>query len=857
MCELSVLRNSGTKMMSRLFGRFVSASVLLGWGVLSWAQQGHSTPWTQVSHSGEVGESAFIRFEGTLPTVDEVPHLLRAVYPVGVGDDWLLKKESSDALGYVHLRYQQLHAGKPVLGGVVTAHCMAGKVVSLSGRFVPAIVTGRAGLSEAAALEIAIGATGAKRLMWEADGDDEVLRRLTSDPHATWKPTGELWYVHDYLGGMSGYRLAWKLDIYSRDPLFRADVYVDAETGNLLFRNETLTTADAHGVGHSRYSGVRPIVTDSTGSHYRLRESGRAQGVETYNMLNGTDYNSAVDFVNSDNVWDSFPNSTDNSAIDAHWGAEMTHDYFQQFHGRNSYDDAGSKLISYIHYDHSYSNAFWNGTFMTYGDGGSNNNPFQGLDVCGHEFTHGVTQYSAGLIYQNEPGALNESFSDIFGNTIEFWARPNNASWWIGDDIGAFRSMSDPNAYLNPDTYKGSHWAVGTWDNGGVHINSGVQNYWYYLLSVGGSGVNDHGDSYSVTGIGIDSAAAIAYRNLTAYLSPADGYAEARFYSIQAAADLFGECSPQMIQTMNAWHAVGVGLPYTGTLSAGFFSPDTNQCTAPVTVQFTNLSTSALRYLWDFGDGATSTAENPSHTYTFLGDYTVTLIAYGCNGSTDTLVFPDRIHIDLNQPCTVNMPIGNDSLLQTGCEGNLYDSGGANDYLHNSNSRVTIQPGGNSQVHLTFHSFNYAAGDRITVYDGPSLQSPQVGVYTGTSLPAPIVSTNGALTIKESTNGANNREGFYASWTCATAVDGQHPHSTCEVYPNPASGFVEIRWGRQAGEQHQVLLMDALGRVVLHTEGHHGGDMAERLNVAGLARGVYTLVVKAGTDQAVKRLIVQ
>jgi bacillolysin len=599
----------------------------------------------------------FIQFQSSAkPLVSNLGVLLRENYPVLQADEFRLSKIETDGMGMSHHVFQQYHLGVPVFGAIVKAHCKGNEVNSLSGIFIGNVIESKSVLNADEALEIAIRKTGAKRLIWQMPGQDDCLQRLNGDSQATWRPKGELWYVREEIGGSDSYRLAWKLDIYAVEPLFRADVYVDAETGAILFRNEKLHSADANGIGHSRYSGVQSIVTDSVNATtFRLRESGRALGVETFNMNNGTDYNSATDFVDSNNVWDTFAQPFDNSAIDAHWGAEMTYDYFMQFHGRDSYDDAASKLISFVHYDNAYSNAFWNGTFMTYGDGGGNNNPFQGLDVCGHEFAHGVTQYSAGLIYQNESGALNESFSDIFGNTIEFWARPTNASWRIGDDIGAFRSMSNPSAYMNPDTYLGSFWATGGWDNGGVHTNSGVQNYWYYLLSEGGNGTNDNGDSYAVAGIGIDSAAAIAYRNLTVYLSPNDGYAEARFYSIQSAVDLFGECSPQMISTMNAWHAVGVGSPYTGTLEANFYTNDTSLCATTEPVQFTNQSTSALSYMWDFGDGNTSTLENPTHTYASVGSYTVTLMAFGCNGTVDTLILPNRILIDINQPCNINM----------------------------------------------------------------------------------------------------------------------------------------------------------------------------------------------------------
>jgi len=130
----------------------------------------------------------------------------------------------------------------------------------------------------------------------------------------------------------------------------------------------------------------------------------------------------------------------------------------------------------------------------------------------------------------------------------------------VGEDIGVtLRSMSNPKAYGDPDTYLGTNWATGTGDNGGVHTNSGVQNFWYYLLANGGSGTNDNGDSYNITPLGIFDAGAVAFRNNTVYLWSNSQYADARFYAIQSAIDLFGACSPEVVTTTDAWYAVGVG----------------------------------------------------------------------------------------------------------------------------------------------------------------------------------------------------------------------------------------------------------------------------------------------------------
>ena len=126
---------------------------------------------------------------------------------------------------------------------------------------------------------------------------------------------------------------------------------------------------------------------------------------------------------------------------------------------------------------------------MTYGDGSGSYNPFCALDIAGHEIGHGLMDYTANLVYSYESGALNESFSDIWGTAVEFYGKFSQANWQVGEDIGVtLRDMSDPKSYGDPDTYQGTNWATGPADNGGVHTNSGVQNFWFYLLTVGGTG---------------------------------------------------------------------------------------------------------------------------------------------------------------------------------------------------------------------------------------------------------------------------------------------------------------------------------------------------------------------------------
>lgn len=205
---------------------------------------------------------------------------------------------------------------------------------------------------------------------------------------------------------------------------------------------------------------------------------------------------------------------------------------------------------------------------MIYGDGdGVTFSSLTSLDVCGHELTHAVTDYSADLIYQGESGALNEAMSDVLGTAIEFYATPAKANWLIGEECytpgtngDALRYMNNPNLGNQPDTYLGTNWYSGSGDYGGVHTNSGVLNYAFYFMTVGGSGTNDFNTTFNVSGIGIEKTRVIAYRALTVYLTSSSNYAAARTAFLSAASDLYGLTSSEYKSVSDAFGAVGIGV---------------------------------------------------------------------------------------------------------------------------------------------------------------------------------------------------------------------------------------------------------------------------------------------------------
>ena len=566
-------------------------------------------------------------------------------------------KSETGQLGHTHTRYQQTYAGFPVEGSMIISHADNDQVYAINGEYykLSGEINSSATMSETAALQAAMDHIGADSYKWEHPGEEAHLQHMAQgNPNSygpyTYYPEGEL-VVAPIDGNFEEgpWRLAWKFDVYAHAPLSRTYTFVDAESGEVIFEWDRIHTADSAGTAATKYSGTQNIVADQFSGGFRLREDGRGNGIRTWNMQRDTDYGNAVDFVDNDNNWNNVNAQQDEVAGDAHWGAEMTYDYFFTLFNRNSIDNQGFQLNSYVHYDNNYANAFWDGQRMTYGDGNQGSSlstPLTAIDIAGHEITHGLTTFSAGLIYRNESGALNESFSDIFGKAIEQFARPNNFSWVVGDDLGSgIRNMANPASFGDPRNYLGNRWFTGAGDNGGVHTNSGVQNHWYYLLVTGGTGTNDFNEAYSVRGIGFDTASAVAFRNLTVYLTPNSGYEDARYYAVQSAVDLYGGCHYVHEAVEDAWHAVGVGSSFSPVPVSDFVANTTELCSAPYTIIFTHQAKSAVTYIWDFGDGAISTSQNPAHTYQATGTYDVTLSVLGFCGGRDTLVRQAYINI--------------------------------------------------------------------------------------------------------------------------------------------------------------------------------------------------------------------
>ncbi|MCA6365321.1 MAG: M4 family metallopeptidase [Bacteroidetes bacterium] len=604
-----------------------AVAVSAGAAVYTGADAQRVVPGTKkVVISDERQTLAFAVFEQPLTINTGFENWLKQLLKAGNETRFELYATENDKYGMVHYRYRQLYNHVQVEGGVYYVHTRNGKVVSANGEYYKGInVSNMLLLNNAQALDAAVKITGATKYKWET-GElkrDQVIKEAAL---RVCKNDAGQWF------------LTWKVDVFAHEPIGRNWVFVNAQTGALVAKQLRMYHIDVNGVAVTGHNGAQTIVTDSISpTSYRLKETGRGGGIHTYSP-------GPTDIFDTDNFWQANA-ALDEFATDGHWGTEMTYDFFNQRYGRVGQDNAGMPALCQVH-DGLYVNAYWNGTNMAYGDGdGVDYFPLTSLEIVGHEYTHGVTEFSAALVYAGESGALNESFSDVFGAAIRFTYNPTAGSWFIGDQIvrpnssgQPFRNMANPNQFQCADTYGG------LWFNNGdiVHYDSGIQNFWFYLLCQGGSGTNDLSNAYNVTAIGMSDASDITYRNLTVYLTPNSTFLDARVGAEQAAEDLFGACSPQVIQTANAWYAVGVGGINTYVVAASAIPSPLISCSVPASVTFNNTSANANVFSWDFGDSSPlSTQNSPTHIYNAAGTYSVTLIASGtgfCSG-IDTTTF--------------------------------------------------------------------------------------------------------------------------------------------------------------------------------------------------------------------------
>ena len=407
--------------------------------------------------------------------------------------------------GGTFVRYQQVHRGVPVLGGEITIQVAeGGDVISAIGEAAPGLeLAAEPQISAADALTEALAA----------------IARVRGIPATELRAAAaELWIYDPALLGGRGLpfaQLVWRTEVENLAGDMRELVLVDASQGSVALHFDQI----AHARNRITCDGGG-TVSGST-SKYPCT-SGAAARTETSAATGIDDVDRAHEF------------------------AGHTYDFFFNRFGRDSIDGSGMALVSTVRYCSSVSpcpfeNAFWDGSQMVYGTG------YAGADdVVGHELTHGITQYSSGLFYYYQSGAINEALSDIFGEYIDLTngAGTDTAGnrWLLGEDlpIGAIRDMEDPGLFGSPDRMRSPNYWASESDAGGVHSNNGVANKAAFLM-VDGASFNGQ----TVAGLGIDKAAAIWYRVATSYLGSASDYADLGSALNQACTDLIGTTPKQ------------------------------------------------------------------------------------------------------------------------------------------------------------------------------------------------------------------------------------------------------------------------------------------------------------------------
>ncbi|MCX5420628.1 M4 family metallopeptidase [Streptomyces sp. NBC_00078] len=473
-----------------------------------------------------------------------------------------------DQDGTQHVRYDRTYRQLPVLGGDFVVHLKpdgALRSVNRATRSKISLASIVPSISAPKAADLAANALRAVNL-------GETLKKLTAKPQL----------VVDALHGAP--KLAWRTSVAARDSLgnpVSRTVITNARTGAQIDAWDDIETAT--GDGKSLYSGTVPLQTTLSGSTYQLKDATRG-GTYTGDAANQTDLcfltsvcvsrAPSTVFTDPDNHWGSGTSSDRASAaVDAQYGTDVTWDFYKNEFGRNGIADDGKGSYNRVHYGNKYNNAFWDDSCfcMTYGDGdGTTLGPLVGLDVAGHEMTHGVTSKTAALTYSGESGGLNEATSDILGTLVEWYA--NNSSdpgdYLIGEKVvrsgfgaEALRYMDKP----SKDGVSADYWSssVGKLD---VHYSSGVANHFAYLLAEGSGAKTVNGVSYNsptsngktVTGIGREKLGQIWYRALTVYMTSSTNYAGARTATLSAAKDLYGAGSTEYDVVGAAWSAVNV-----------------------------------------------------------------------------------------------------------------------------------------------------------------------------------------------------------------------------------------------------------------------------------------------------------
>ena len=575
---------------------------------------------------------------------------LAALYQLqDAAKEFVVKQTDQDELGFHHVRLNQVHQGLRVVGGEVIVHFnQRDEAYQVNGQYIPGLALGTAAAVDA----------------------DQTVKVAQQDLAAQTRPIGSLEATPTLVVFARDCepRLAYELTLYEargKHGPERWRYWVDAQSGSVLQRfNDIKKIAPPSNNGNAAPI-TGNILTGENGASVTVNAWRENTG---YYYLYSTNlhwlvYNVATNGYPDADTYAYRANSawgaSDRAEMSLARNFELTQQFFAQVMGRNSFNNAGILAQANAHEGISYVNAYWDGSQFYFGDGnGTVANSLAVLDVAAHEYTHAVTQYTSDLIYSYESGALNESFSDIMGACVEFYAQADGralypgksagtSDWLCGEDCWvssvALRDLRNPRNTATvgagneqPSRYLGSYWYSGTSDNGGVHINSGVQNFCFYLLCEGGSGNND-GILYNFAGIGVTNAQRVALRALTVYCTANTDFNAARSAWLSAAMDL----NPAWAGPVGAaWAAVGINAMQVQPVGGLTFRGPELGPFAPAAQSLTLLNRSGQAMNWSLISTQAWTGVSPvSGTIVAGGTAVVTV-----STTTNAVVLPAGIY---------------------------------------------------------------------------------------------------------------------------------------------------------------------------------------------------------------------
>ncbi|MFK0231647.1 M4 family metallopeptidase [Streptomyces vinaceus] len=622
-------------------GALVAAAALLAVGIQAGTASADATASQAPSAKPNPGAAAVNLSASERATLiaDANSTTVQAAKALGLGEQekLVVRDVVKDADGTTHTTYERTYGGLPVLGGDLTVHAKGGvtksitkatnheiKVADTTATVTPAGAEGQAvSAAKAEGSKDAKPSKNARKVIWAAEGA----------PVLAWETV---------VGGLQDDGTPSELHVVT-----------DAKTGAKITQWQAIET----GTGNTMYSGQVTIGTSQSGSNWTLTDATRGNH-KTYN-LNGGSSGTGTLFSNTTNVFgNGAASNKETAAADAHYGAQLTWDYYKNVHGRNGLRNDGVAPYSRVHYGNAYVNAFWDDSCfcMTYGDGTSNTHPLTSIDVAAHEMTHGLTSVTGNMTYSGEPGGLNEATSDIMAANVEFYANnPQDVGdYLVGEKID-INGDGTPLRYMDKPSKDGG--SKDAWYSGiggiDVHYSSGPANHVYYLMSEGSGAKVINGVSYNsptsdnlpVTAIGRDAAAKIWFRALTVgYFKSNTNYAAARTATLQAAADLYGQGSTTYNNVANAWAGINVGARIVSGVSVTPIANQTTQINTAVSlqVQATSTNPGALSYAatgLPAGLSINSSTGLISGTATTAGTSNVTVTVTDSQSKTGTASF--------------------------------------------------------------------------------------------------------------------------------------------------------------------------------------------------------------------------